>query len=104
MEAAQGIRNGKVIFTGPLSDNELGLLVKHASLSVIPSLYEGFCLPLVESMATGAPTIASTASCIPEISGGLLRCFDSLSEDHMADDIIQLIQSQQLQSSLSTRV
>jgi glycosyltransferase involved in cell wall biosynthesis len=101
MEAAQRIRNGKVIFTGPLSDNELGLLVKHASLSVIPSLYEGFCLPLVESMATGVPTIASSASCIPEISGGLLRYFDPLSEDQMTDNIVEVLQSQDLQCSLS---
>src|SRR5262249_25378051 len=36
----------RVVFTGALSDADLALLIKGASLAVIPSLYEGFCLPL----------------------------------------------------------
>jgi glycosyltransferase involved in cell wall biosynthesis len=75
---------GRVIFTGLLSDADLAMLLRGASLAVIPSLYEGFCLPMVEAMACGAPTIASQTSCLPEISGHALKYFDPLSIEEMA--------------------
>lgn len=75
---------GRVLLPGALKDPELALLVKGATLAVIPSLYEGFCLPMVESMACGTPTIAANASCLPEVSGGKLRYFDPLSIEEMA--------------------
>ena len=88
-EIMEEIRSGavpreKIILTGALSDADLGMLIKSARLVAIPSLYEGFCLPMVEAMACGVPTIASSASCLPEISGGTLRYFDPLSVEEMA--------------------
>ena len=61
---------GRVILTGTLNDRDLSLLLRGAALEVIPSLYEGFCLPMVEAMACGVPAIAANTSCLPEISGG----------------------------------
>lgn len=75
---------GRVIFAGMLTDADLAMLLKGASLAVMPSLYEGFCLPMVEAMACGAPTIASGTSCLPEISGHALQYFDPLSVEDMA--------------------
>jgi glycosyltransferase involved in cell wall biosynthesis len=99
--AADGlIRQGKVIFTGPLADNELAQLIKGASLCVIPSLYEGFCLPMVEAMACGVPTVAANSSCIPEISGGVLRYFDPLSAEDLATTILNVLQHVDLQREL----
>jgi len=83
-EARRGLSEGQVVFTGPLPAEDLSILVKNAALCAIPSLYEGFCLPLIEAMACGIPTIASNSSCIPEISAGKLRYFDPLSVEEMA--------------------
>ena len=91
---------GKVIFTGPLPGEELAQLIKGASLCVIPSLYEGFCLPMVEAMACGVPTIAANSSCIPEISGGVLRYFDPHSEEDMASTIVAVLEHSDLQREL----
>jgi len=74
----------EIFVTGPLSDDELSLLVKNAFLCVIPSLYEGFCLPMVEAMACGVPTIASKSSCLPEISGNALEYFEPYSVEAIA--------------------
>jgi glycosyltransferase involved in cell wall biosynthesis len=85
--AAAARPRGKVILTGPVSDADLAVLIKGAQLAVMPSLYEGFCLPMVEAMACGTPTIASRASCLPEVSGNALRYFDPTSVEDMADCI-----------------
>jgi glycosyltransferase involved in cell wall biosynthesis len=82
--AAANPSRGKVILTGVLGDSELALLIKGASLAVVPSLYEGFSLPMVEAMACGVPTVASNTSCLPEISGNALAYFDPLSVADMA--------------------
>jgi glycosyltransferase involved in cell wall biosynthesis len=82
--AAERSSRGRVILTGVLDDSDLALLIKGASLAVVPSLYEGFSLPMVEAMACGVPTIASNTSCLPEISGNALAYFDPLSVEDMA--------------------
>jgi len=97
------IARGRVVLTGPLGDPDLAVLLKSAALVVIPSLYEGFCLPLLESMACGTPTICSNASCLPEISGGELRYFDPLSIDDMAVCLDEALESDALRSELSAR-
>lgn len=83
--AQRNLENGSVILTGSLAIEDLALMIKGSRLSVIPSLYEGFCLPLVESMASGVPTVASRTSSIPEISAAQLRYFDPYSIEEMAD-------------------
>ncbi len=90
----------QVIVTGPLQDAELATVVKNASLCVIPSLYEGFCLPMVEAMACGVPTVASNSSCIPEVSGGVLEYFDPLSVEQMAEIIRRALEDSDLRDRL----
>jgi glycosyltransferase involved in cell wall biosynthesis len=59
----------KVIFTGFVSDFEKGELMRYARMLVLPSLYEGFGLPVLEAMAQGTPVVASRVSSLPEIIG-----------------------------------
>jgi glycosyltransferase involved in cell wall biosynthesis len=94
---------GSVILTGALSSGELATLVKGADLEVVPSLYEGFCVPMVEAMACGTPVIASNNSCLPEVSGGLLRYFDPLSIDEMSRTILQVLDSESLRGQLRSQ-
>jgi glycosyltransferase involved in cell wall biosynthesis len=82
--AANNNGRGRVILAGMLNDSDLALLIKGATLAVVPSLYEGFSLPMVEAMACGVPTIASNTSCLPEISSNALAYFDPLSVEEMA--------------------
>lgn len=94
---------GRVLLVGTINDPDLAVLIKTASSVVIPSLYEGFCLPLIEAMACGTPTISSTSSCLPEISGGVLRYFDPLSVEELATCLDEVLESGALRQSLVVR-
>lgn len=100
---AAGPGEGRVLFPGVLSDPDLASLIKGAALVVIPSLYEGFCLPMVESMACGTPTIAARASCLPEVSGGVLRYFDPQSVEEMSDCMQRALEDTNLREELARR-
>lgn len=101
MAAARESNCGRVIVPGTLEGPDLAMLIKTASLVVIPSLYEGFCLPMVEAMACGTPVIASKASCLQEISGGVLKYFDPYSIDDLAMCMEHALEDQELRGGLS---
>jgi glycosyltransferase involved in cell wall biosynthesis len=94
---------GRVFLTGPLDDSDLAAMIKGASLVVIPSLYEGFCLPLVESMACGVPVITSNTSCLPEISGNVLSYFDPESVEEITAAIQTTLSDSALRQGLVQR-
>jgi hypothetical protein len=58
---------GRVLIPGYVPEEVLVSLYQTADLAVYPSLYEGFGLPVLESMACGAPTIAGDNSSLREI-------------------------------------
>ncbi len=58
-----------VHFPGYVPQQDLPALVSGARLFVLPSLYEGFGLPVLEAMACGTPVICSNVSSLPEVAG-----------------------------------
>ena len=62
----------KVVVLSGLSDDDLAHLYQHAQITVFPSLYEGWGLPISESLAYGTPCIASGTSSMREISPNLV--------------------------------
>lgn len=94
---------GRVVLTGALNDDDLAMLVKGASLEVIPSLYEGFCIPMVEAMACGLPTIAASSSCLPEISGGVLKYFNPESVEEMSACMEEVLERGDLRKEMAEK-
>ena len=63
-----------------VSDVELSNLYKNALLFIIPSLKEGFGLPILEAWGNGCPVALSNSGPFPEIAGDAAELFDPLNE------------------------
>ena len=90
-----------VQFLGYLSDKELATVYQEASLLVMPSLYEGFGLPLLEAMSVGVPVVTSNISSMPEIVGDAAVLADPYSVDSIKEGIEKVLTDSELKSELS---
>jgi len=94
---APGIRklghNLNLIPTGYVETPELAALFRHAHALVMPSLYEGFGLPMVEAMSCGCPVITSDRGSLPEVAGTGAQCFDPFNISAMAAAVVALLRS-----------
>lgn len=62
---------GKILWLGGVSDEELDWLYSHCLFTIYPSLYEGWGLPVAESLARGKYVVTAGNSSMPEIGGAL---------------------------------
>lgn len=90
----------KVIALDFLNDEYLVELIKHACAVVYPSLYEGFGLPIIESMGLGTPVITSNVSSMPEAGGEAVSYIDPHDFYSLKDSMEQIIHSKRLRSTL----
>lgn len=63
----------RIVSLGYVTDAELGALYRAARIFALPSLYEGFGVPAVEALGSGAPTLVSGTTALPEVTLGLAR-------------------------------
>jgi len=68
--------SGLIITLENVNDSELSHLYRHALFTVYPSLYEGWGLPVAESLAHGKFCIASSTSSLPEVGGEFVEYLD----------------------------
>lgn len=76
--------DSQVRFAGYVADEELPLWYNAASVLVLPSLYEGFGMPIVEALACGTPVVAANSSSLPEAGGDVALYFDPHNPDELA--------------------
>lgn len=90
-----------VIFTGFLSDEDLVILLNHSTVSVLPSLMEGFGLPAVEAAACGCPVIATTESPLPALlnDGGIY--FEPTNTNELEKALVKVLSSPTLRMQMS---
>ena len=90
-----------VLFPGFVDDSDLPALYSAAQFFAYPSLYEGFGLPILESLACGTPALTAGNSCLPEAGGDGALYVDAESVESIADGIIRLATQPALRTRLA---
>ena len=90
----------KVMFLDFVPDVDMPAFYKNAQVFVLPSLYEGFGLPILEAMKYNCPVITSNVSSLPEVGGDAVLYVDPESVDDIAKKIAQLISDEKLREKL----
>ena len=89
-----------VSWVGYVKEKELKSFYRLASLFVLPSLCEGFGLPLLEAMACQVPIIISKTSALPEIAQDAALYFDPHKPEDIAEKITLALQDEDLKGRL----
>jgi len=92
-----------VLFTGYIPEEHLPVLYNGALLFVYPSLWEGFGLPVLESMACGIPCVISNTPALVEIAEEAAITIDPYNYYEMAERIKDLITSHHLRDNLQQK-
>ncbi len=92
-----------IIFKGSVSDDELADLYKNAAIFVLPSLYEGFGLPILEAMSYGIPCVISDNSSLSEIAGDSALLVDAYNPNDIAEKMNVLLNNEELRKELSEK-
>lgn len=76
-----------VKYVGAASDKQLATWLSFAQALVVPSIYEGFGLPIIEAFSLGCPVIASNIPVFQEVTGGLASFFEVQQPDSLEEQI-----------------
>ena len=83
--------HGRVDFTGYIDYTALPALYRACELFVFPSLFEGFGLPVLEAMASGAPCLISNRPALTEVGSNVAEYFDPDSPENIAEQLSLLL-------------
>jgi glycosyltransferase involved in cell wall biosynthesis len=100
--AARLRESGRCRVLGRVDQPTLELLYKRATAVIVPSLYEGFGLPLLEAMARGKVVVAAKASSLPEVGGAAALYFhDAADPEQLAKVLEVALSDEPLRKSLA---
>ena len=92
-----------VMSTGYLEESDVINTYRLATAFVMPSVCEGFGMPLIEAMASGVPIAASQASAIPEVCRDAAVYFQPQSAESMAEKVGSVVEDEALRKRLIAR-
>lgn len=92
-----------VVLVGYVSDTQLASLYSHARCLLMPSIYEGFGLPLLEAMSFGTPVLTSNCSGLPEVAGDAGLLVDPLDESALAKGLLDMLMDDALHANLAAK-
>ncbi|MHC4663733.1 MAG: glycosyltransferase family 4 protein [Planctomycetota bacterium] len=90
----------RIRMPGYVPTEDLPALYTGASLFVLPSLSEGFGIPMLESFACGTPVVASDRTSIPEVAGDAAVLVDPEDTDSIAEGMDSVLGDEKLRNEL----
>lgn len=79
-----------------IADQDLGFLYQQCLFLAMPSLYEGFGLPIIEAMHHGKPVLTSNTSAMPEIAGSAGLLVDPYNTESIRKGLLELTKNKAL--------
>lgn len=92
--------NGRIHFTGFVSDAQLLNLYNACDCMAFPSFYEGFGLPILEAMACGRAVVCSNTSAMPEVADGAGIVFDPNQPEDIARAMADILLDPELRARM----
>ena len=90
-----------VTLLGWVPDEDLPAVYSAATLCVMPSIYEGFGLPVLEAMACGTPVVCSRTASLPELGGDAALYFDPYDAEEIAAQLERMWVNETLRRKMS---
>ena len=100
---SENVKNNIVCYKYIESDTEMHQVIADARIFLFLSLIEGFGFPPIEAMQLGTPVVCSKYSSLPEVVGNAAALVDPCNCDEIADALITLQNSEELQKELVTK-
>jgi glycosyltransferase involved in cell wall biosynthesis len=89
-----------VITPGYASDQDLAYFYKYAEIYAFPSINEGFGVPVLEAFHHQLPVIVADNTCLPEVGGDAVLCFNPFNVDDIRNKMNALIEDNKVKSEL----
>jgi glycosyltransferase involved in cell wall biosynthesis len=91
----------RFLWLGYIAEDDLPGLYAHAEVFVLPSLDEGFGLPVLEAMACGTSVITARSGAIPEVAGEAALFFNPSRGEELAETLKYSLQNPDLRRSMA---
>lgn len=99
-KAENSLYKTDIIMPGKLKFDDLGHLMRGASVYVHPSLYEGFGITMLEALAAKVPVISAKNSSLAEVGGSAVVYFNEHDPGDLAEKIENVLTDEKLRESL----
>ena len=104
LETIEELKLGsRLMQLGFVPDEDLPALYALADVLMLPSLYEGFGIPVVEAMAVGCPVITSKTGCTPEVAGDAGILVDPRNVEEIAAAMKRVVTDPELRQRMIAR-
>ena len=80
-----------VSWIGDITEEDIAAVIGSATAFVMPSLYEGFCLPVIEAMACGTPVACSDIPAFRETCGNTVTYFNPEDPESIAQALVTVV-------------
>lgn len=93
----------RLTFRTDCSDQMLRTLYCGCAAFVLPSLYEGFGIPVVEALSCGAPVACSNAASLPEVGGDVVHYFSPRSREELRSALTRALAEGRAEATVERR-